>query len=156
MSLNAMLTLIELATRESQRAAETLSDANRLLKEGEKTLTLLLDYRQDYAQQLSQHAQQGLAAESYQNFQLFLQKLDQAIVNQQAVVATCREKTAIQLRYWQSCERKKLSYGVIVDQAEHRVRQQQQKQEQKVTDEHAQRQSTRQRSGSPRRDQENS
>lgn len=138
---SAIHTLIEIAIKESNQAAEALGNANKLLKESEKNLNMLLDYRNDYTNQLAQNAQKGLFAQSYQNFQGFLAKLNQAITGQQAVVETCRQKVADQRKYWQECERKKLSYGVLVTQAETRAHRAELKKDQKLMDEHALRQS---------------
>lgn len=138
---SAIHTLIEIATRDSEHAAEMLSGANKQLKENEKSLSMLLEYRHDYTSKLTQNAQQGVEASSFQNFQGFLQKLDQAIASQRMTVASCQE-TVNQLQLqWQQCERKKLSYGVIVNHAEIRARQQQLKKEQLAMDEHALRRS---------------
>lgn len=139
---SAIHTLIEIAIKESSQAAEALAKASKLLKESEKNLNMLLDYRNDYTNQLAQNSQKGLFAESYQNFQGFLTKLNQAITSQQTVVDTCRQKVADQRKYWQKCERKKLSYGVLVTQADARTQRAQLKKDQKLMDEHALRQST--------------
>ncbi len=139
---SAIHTLIEIAIKESSQAAEALGKASKLLKESEKNLNMLLDYRNDYTNQLAQNSQKGLFAESYQNFQGFLTKLNQAITSQQTVVDTCRQKVADQRKYWQECERKKLSYGVLVTQADARTQRAQLKKDQKLMDEHALRQST--------------
>lgn len=139
---SAIHTLIEIAIKESSQAAEALAKASKLLKESEKNLNMLLDYRNDYTNQLAQNSQKGLFAESYQNFQGFLAKLNQAITSQQTVVDTCRQKVADQRKYWQECERKKLSYGVLVTQADARTQRAQLKKDQKLMDEHALRQST--------------
>ncbi|CAG1005109.1 Flagellar FliJ protein [Methylophilaceae bacterium] len=136
-----MHTLVDLAAKECKRAAEKLSEANQLLKDGQKNLTMLMDYRRDYTQQLSQHLQAGVFTESYQNFQGFLQKLDQAISGQEKVVESCKQKVEVQLKHWQACERKKLSYGVIINHAEARAHLVQLKKDQKLMDEHALRQS---------------
>lgn len=138
---SAIHTLIELAVKESSRAAEKLGEASKLLKEGEKNLSMLMDYRNDYTTQFSQNSQKGLFTENYQNFQGFLNKLDQAIVGQQAVVDSCKQKVAYQLKYWQECERKKLSYGVLVSHAATKAHRSQLKKDQKLMDEHALRQS---------------
>jgi flagellar FliJ protein len=137
---SAIHTLIEIAIKESNQAAEALGNANKLLKESEKNLNMLLNYRNDYTIQLVQNSKKGLFAESYQNFQGFLSKLNQAITGQQAVVETCRQRLADQRQYWQECERKKLSYGVLVTQAEARAHRVELKKDQKLMDEHALRQ----------------
>lgn len=138
---SAIHTLIEIAGKESGQAAEALAEAGRLLKESERNLDMLLEYRNDYIGRLEQNSQQGLFAESYQNFQSFLSKLNQAIVGQQTVVDTCKQKVADQRKYWQECERRKLSYGVLITKAETREQRAQLQKDQKLMDEHALRQS---------------
>ena len=41
----ALQTLIEIATKESKKAADNLSIANRQLQDGQKNLSMLIDYR---------------------------------------------------------------------------------------------------------------
>lgn len=137
----AIRTLIEMADRESDQAAEALAEANRNLAESEENLNQLLDYRNDYLGQLERNTQNGLHARSYMNFHTFLARLDQAIVGQQAVVSACRQKVSERRQQWQECECKKLSYGVLVTKAETREQRIQLRREQKLMDEHAQRQS---------------
>jgi flagellar protein FliJ len=138
---NVMHTLVDLATQESKQAAERLSDANKTLRDSEQNLTMLLEYRRDYTLQLTRNLESGVHMGNYQNFQGFLYKLDQAISGQEKLVESCKQNVADQLKQWQACERKKLSYGVIIQHAETKAMHAQQKKEQKLMDEHATRQS---------------
>lgn len=62
-----------------------LEDRSALLTKPKK-LTLLLQYRDDYTARLQDNQAQGLSIEGYRNFQVFLDKLEQAIAGQQQIV----------------------------------------------------------------------
>jgi flagellar FliJ protein len=81
----------------------------------------------------------GMNAESFQNFQNFFGKLDQAIAGQQEVVELANQQVIIQRQLWQESQRKKLSYEVLSDRSEKRILKVEQKKDQKMMDEFAMR-----------------
>ena len=87
---SAIHTLIELATQETDEAAKRLGQAMRAGEEARQKLTLLQQYRDDYAARFQASVAAGLSASGYRNFQIFIDKLDSAIASQQQVVARGR------------------------------------------------------------------
>lgn len=134
----ALHTLIEIASKASQKAAESLSAANHQFKEGQKNLMLLINYRKDYEGKFEGSLKSGgVSPESYQNFQSFLRKIDEAILGQQNILANCQREVDFHRKCWQESERKKLSYGVLVSNSNKKAQHLALKKDQKLMDEHA-------------------
>ena len=134
---SAIDTLITLAVKETDAAAKRLGHAIRANEEVEQKLALLQQYRDDYAVRFQQNLSIGLSASGYRNFQLFIDKLDAAIVSQQAVVEDAQQRIVQERGAWQASERKRMSYGTLANRAVKEEQRKDTKRDQKLTDEHA-------------------
>ncbi len=134
-----LTTLQGLAEKDVDVAADRLGEANRQLAESEKSLNLLMQYRADYVSQRDQAMSNGMTAEIYQNYQSFLGKLSQAIVSQTENVERLRQVYQLRKQEWQECQKKKMSYDVLIDRADKRENAIELKRDQKMMDEHAMR-----------------
>jgi flagellar protein FliJ len=134
---SALHTLIELAVTETDEAAKRLGQAIRAGEEAEKKLALLLQYRDDYAARFQANLTTGLTAQGYRNFQLFLEKLDSAISGQQQVVATAGIRIEKERGAWQAGERKRMSFNTLATRAEKDALRNENRRDQKATDEQA-------------------
>jgi flagellar protein FliJ len=140
-SSSAITMLIELATKECEKAAQELGKSVRFADETEKKLTLLLQYRDDYAERLQANQSQGLSIEGYRNFQLFLEKLEQAIAGQQEIVQESQRRKEENQRAWQAAEHKRLSFDTLAERKRKEDLRKEIKRDQKQTDEFVTRQS---------------
>ncbi len=131
----ALLTLIELAEKQTDEAAKALGKALRQHQESEQQLGLLEQYRQDYALRFQQSAARGLSPGQYRNFVGFLNKLDEAILGQQNIVKDHEYRASLARSEWQQQEKKRLSYNTLQSRAEQVQLQKENKREQKQTDE---------------------
>ena len=138
-SSSVLTTLRELAEKETDQAAEKLVQLNKQLEDASTKLAMLKDYRNDYMNKLSRDLQAGMDAQSYQNFQNFIRKLDEAINGQQDMVEHAKARVAAQREVWQECQKKKLSFEVLAERSEKKLHQQELKRDQKMMDEHAMR-----------------
>jgi flagellar FliJ protein len=138
-SSNALDTLIELATKDSEAATKQLGRCIRLGDEAQQKLNLLQQYRDDYAGRFEQNLASGLSATSYRNFQLFIEKIDSALAGQQEVVRLALARIADAKLAWQACERKRLSYGTLATRAKKEAVAVAGKRDQKQSDEQASR-----------------
>lgn len=138
-STNVLKMLKEIAAKEVDLAAEALAHAMKAAGEVQNKYDLLLEYRQDYVRNLNKTLAAGMGAEAYQNFQNFFRKLDQAIIGQQEVVDTTKQKVTVQRQLWQESQRKKLSYEVLSHRSDKRELKVEQKKDQKMMDEFAMR-----------------
>ncbi|SNS61447.1 flagellar FliJ protein [Noviherbaspirillum humi] len=137
---SALQTLIELATTESDEAAKRLGKAVALVEDAQQKLAMLEQYRDDYRSRLDHGMSSGITASGYRNFQLFLDKLDDAIKGQQRILDDARMRVERERESWQESERKRMSYGTLADRAEKKAQQVQNKRDQKMMDEFATRQ----------------
>lgn len=134
---SAINTLIELATTETDEAAKRLGHAIRAGEEAEKKLALLLQYRDDYAARFQSALTTGLHAAGYRNFQLFLEKLDNAITGQRQVVQLAQKHIERERSAWQAGERKRMSYDTLANRARKDAQHKENRLDQKMTDEQA-------------------
>lgn len=140
-SSSAINTLIELATNECDKAAQALGTAIRVADETQKKLDLLLHYRDDYAARLQTNQAEGLTITGYRNFQLFLDKLDQAIIGQQQIVQDTQKQVEASQRAWQAAEHKKMSFDTLAERKRKEAQLKESRRDQKQMDEFATRQS---------------
>ena len=134
---SALDTLIELATKETDDATKRLGRAIRVSEEAQQKLGILQQYRDDYAARFQETLTNGLTALAYRNFQLFLEKIDNAIDGQVNVVQSSQQRVAEARAAWQACERKRMSYDTLATRARDQEQRKENKRDQKSMDEHA-------------------
>ncbi|MFA9275814.1 MAG: flagellar export protein FliJ [Candidatus Aquirickettsiella gammari] len=137
MASSTLQTLIELAENDVENAAKNLGRSIKTRDAANEQLNLLHQYRNDYVIRFQTNSQQGLNVTQFTNFQGFINKLDQAIEGQKKVLADAEYKIDIAKRYWQECEKKRLSYQTLVDRNAATELKKENKRDQKQTDEHA-------------------
>ncbi len=140
-SSSAINTLIELATNECEKAAQELGKSIHFADEHGKKLTLLLQYREDYAARFQVNQAEGLTITGYRNFQLFLDKLDQAITGQEQAVSDSKKRVEDSKRAWQAAEHKRMSFETLAERKRKEAKLKETRRDQKQTDEYAARQS---------------
>lgn len=136
---HALKMLQEVAQKEVDMAAQALAEAMKMMQEAESKHQLLLNYRNDYQQNLMQSLESGIGAQAYQNFLGFFNKLDQAVKGQQDMVKLAKQHVQVQQKRWQESQRKKLSYGVLSQRHEQRHHKVMLKKDQQAMDEFAMR-----------------
>lgn len=138
-SSNVLTMLQNLASKEVDEAALALAKVMKLANEAHAKQEMLKEYRLEYVRSLNKLLETGMGAESYQNFQNFFGKLDQALAGQQQVLESANQQVKVHKQLWQESQRKKLSYEVLSDRSEKRVLKVEQKKDQKLMDEFAMR-----------------
>lgn len=139
-SQSSLDTLVDIASREADSAAELLGAALRAGEEAEQKLGMLQQYRIDYAERCQASLAAGLSAAAYSNFRMFMQKLDHAISGQEEIVRECRKRIEKAQAALIASEQKKMSFGTLASRAQNQARIRQVRREQKQSDEHAVRQ----------------
>ena len=134
---SALNTLIDLAKKETDAAAKQLGAALHAGEEAEQKLELLMQYRDDYAARCQSNLTSGISTTHFNNFQVFMQKLEHAIAGQQKVVADARQRIAQARAVWQACEQKKMSFVTLADRASKESTRRELWLDQKQNDEHA-------------------
>lgn len=136
----ALDTLIELASRQSDEAAQRLGQAMRTCQDTEQKLAMLLQYREEYDSRLQAGLAAGISISGYRNFQLFLEKLDAAIAGQQRLVQDAQRRMAAQRGEWHACERKRVSFDTLATRHQQAALKKEGRRDQKMMDEFATRQ----------------
>jgi flagellar protein FliJ len=136
-SSSALHTLIELANKKSDEAAKLLGDTLRVSEEAEQKLDLLLQYRNDYAERCQSSLATGISTTHFNNFQVFMHKLDHAIAGQQKVVSDAKARAMLARAAWIECEQKKMSFVTLADRASKESVRRELWRDQKQNDEHA-------------------
>lgn len=122
-----------------QARARELGEGQKRLADAETRLAELKAYHADYHRAYRQRAENGTGVTTLRDFQAFLARLEQALAQQEKVVAAAHEQVAAQRRNWQGAARQVQAVESVVDRwrsAEARAGEQR---EQKETDERAQR-----------------
>src|SRR3569623_2124870 len=114
---SALNTLIAQAHKETDEAAKQLGLALRVGDEAVQKLDLLLQYRNDYEERCESKLTIGISTSHFNNFQMFMQKLDHAISGQQKVVNDTQLRIAQARSAWQACEQKKMSFVTLAERA---------------------------------------
>jgi flagellar protein FliJ len=113
-------TLIELAQRKTDEATRRLGHLQTAQTSAAGKLDMLLQYRQEYLDQLQVQMRAGVAAAQLRNFQNFIATLDAAIEQQRAVTLQADSRLATGRSDWQHSKRRLTSFDTLAD----RVRQQ--------------------------------
>ena len=130
-------TLTDLARTQTDDAARRLGALqNARLGAGQK-LALLLQYRQDYDDQLHQLMNKGLPTAQWRNFQAFLGTLDGAIEQQRAIVAQADSRLDHGRSDWQHHKRRLNSFDTLAERVRRQDMLAQAKREQRDSDERA-------------------
>lgn len=128
--------LLEHAHKQTNDAAINLGKLNLKQQEAENTLRLLVEYRENYQTQFMKSAGNGIHPIEWRNFQAFIYKLDTAIQAQQRLVAQTQQHTEMGNTQYHKQRRKLKSYDTLSQRAERHHQSRQQKQEQRLLDEH--------------------
>ena len=135
-----LATLIELAQSKTDEASRRLGQLQNAHTIAAEKLDMLLEYRQEYLNQLQIKMHDGLPAAQLRNFQNFIATLGGAIEQQRALTVQADTRLAHGRSDWQHKKRSLNSFGTLAD----RVRQQEllviQKKEQRDSDERSSRQ----------------
>ncbi|MBS1146297.1 MAG: flagellar protein FliJ [Proteobacteria bacterium] len=134
---SALNTLIDLANKDADEAAKHLGEVLRNCEEATQKLQLLQQYRDDYAQRCQTSLSNGISATHFNNFQVFMHKLDHAIAGQQTVVSHANQRAEQARLAWQVCEQKKMSFVTLSDRANKEDARRELWRDQKQNDEHA-------------------
>lgn len=134
---SALDTLIDLAHKETDAAAKQLGAALRASEEAGQKLDLLLQYRNDYAARCQSNLASGISTTYFNNFQVFMQKLEHAIAGQQKVASDAKHRAEQARAAWLSCEQKKMSFVTLAERAGREAARRELWRDQKQNDEHA-------------------
>lgn len=123
---------------ERDRARE-MGSAQQNLAAAESRLQELQQYHSDYLNSFQQTAMAGRNVMALRDFQAFLARLEDAIRQQQQIVAQARQTVAGSTKLWQTAAQRVKAVDSVVDKWQGDERRREDRLEQKDTDERAQR-----------------
>jgi flagellar FliJ protein len=121
-----------------QARARELGEGQKRLAEAEAKLTELAAYHGEYLRAYRQRGQDGTSITRLRDFQAFLARLEQAMSQQEKVVAQARESVTAQRRNWQGAARQVKAVESVVGRWHRDEVKAGERRDQKETDERAQ------------------
>jgi flagellar FliJ protein len=129
--------LQELSTLRLDQATRQLGQLIAGEQQDSQRLELLVQYRNEYHALFLDAAGKGLDPRSWQNYQKFLAKLDEAVEQARAMAITAKQRTAVGQKNWLDKRGKVKAFDTLAQRFRARVAYEESRQEQKQTDEHA-------------------
>jgi flagellar protein FliJ len=123
---------------ERSRALE-MGAAQRGLSAAEARLRELQQYHADYMQNFKRSAQAGGNAMTLRDYKQFLGRLEEAVRQQEQIVAQAQQGVAGSTRSWQSAARRVKAVDTVVDKWQGEERRRDDRQEQRESDERGRR-----------------
>jgi flagellar protein FliJ len=131
--------VVAMAERAEREAALQLGHCQGLLSQAEVKLGELEHYRSDYQQQWIEEGQRGVSGQWLMNYQRFLSQLETAIGQQRNTMDWHRRNAAKAREVWQQRYARLEGLRKLVQRYREEARQAEDKREQKLLDELAQR-----------------
>lgn len=130
-------TLIDLTQERVEKAGETLAQLGTQRRDAQGQLQTLDAYRADYTEQLQNTTSGGVSASNYHNFRQFIATLDEAISQQNRLIAQIDTRLEAGRRHWQDEKRRLSSYETLKARKDRQLQYQEQRREQRASDETA-------------------
>ncbi|MES2770547.1 MAG: flagellar export protein FliJ [Pseudomonadota bacterium] len=122
------------------RADETMRKLAQLITAEQsacRQLTMLEQYRDEYALRFQQAIHQGVSRQGWQNYQDFLARLDAAIEQQALLVVQQKQHTAHGQTVWQQQQNKLKAFDTLSERHQRKTSVAELRHEQKIQDEFA-------------------
>lgn len=137
MHTSSLALLIGQATERRDAATSALGELHGGRDRAQAQLDALLDYQKEYIARLDRALAAGVSRHRLENDQRFIAALDQAIAQQQRVLAQSQSHVAEGLRQWQARQTELKSLDVLVERNTHRTARIERRREQQQNDEAA-------------------
>ena len=122
---------------DERERSRVLAQARLKQTDAESKRDELARYRADYLRGFDQQARDGASSLRLRDYRLFLARLDDALKQQDGVVARARADVERETRAWQDAARKARALGHVIDKWRGDERRAAERQEQRETDERA-------------------
>lgn len=132
---NPLDTLIELTLNQTEQAERKLQLLTAERRNAQEQLSTLHVYRQDYAERLMKSTESGMSASNYHNFRQFIATLDEAISQQNRVVAHIDLKIEAGKKHWYAEKRRLSSFETLQARKKQQQRVVDNRNEQRANDE---------------------
>nr|WP_318381212.1 flagellar export protein FliJ [uncultured Enterobacter sp.] len=140
---SALATLKDLAEKEVDDAAVTLGDMRRGCQQAEEQLKMLMDYQNEYRNNLNVDMTQGIGSQRWQNYQQFITTLEKAIEQHRLQLTQWTHKVEQALTCWREKKQRLQAWQTLQDRQSAAALLAENRLDQKKMDEFAQRASSR-------------
>ena len=137
-SLVPLQTLLEREQGERDTAAARLHEQRTQAEQARRQHAELHDYRKSYGQRWTDHFRQQGTPQLLACYGSFMQRLDHAIAQQQALVGHAEQREAAAGEALRECELRLASVRKLIERKQHSLQRLEQRAEQRQADEHAQ------------------
>lgn len=128
--------LLDLSQLRLDEAARKLGELIAGEQEASRRHGLLVQYREEYRLRFVTAAQDGLSPGEWQNYASFLGRLDEAINQAESAMNHTKQRTAAGQQEWVAKRGRVQAFDTLSERHQSRVDYQDQRQEQKASDEH--------------------
>ena len=129
--------LLDLSNLRLDEAGRRLGELIAGEQEASRRHELLVQYREEYRARFVVAAQDGLSPGEWRNYASFLAKLDEAINQADSAVTHTKQRTVAGQQEWMAKHGRVKAFDTLSDRHQSRVAYQDQRQEQRASDEHA-------------------
>lgn len=140
---SALATLKDLAEKEVDDAAIMLGEMRRGCQQAEEQLKMLMDYQNEYRNNLNVDMTQGIGSQRWQNYQQFISTLERAIEQHRQQLLTWTRKVDQALECWREKKQRLQAWQTLQDRQSAAALLAENRLDQKKMDEFAQRASSR-------------
>ncbi len=137
MARRALYLMVERLQEQEQDAAKQMAEAQQQLSEFEAQLTHLEEYRRSYLEQALAKGVNGFYADSFHQYQIFIQKLEQASVQQRKSIEQLKKNVLLKRQQWLAVQSRRKAMELLIDKQLKQQQQKQSREEQKLLDEYA-------------------
>ena len=127
--------LINLAQDKLDEAGRNLAELGDRRREAQGQLNTLDGYRADYTKRLQSTTEQGVSAPNYHNFRQFIATLDEAISQQNTIIAQIDVRLEEGRQRWHDEKRRLNSYETLKTRQIRQMQYREQRREQRASDE---------------------
>lgn len=129
-------TLLDLSQLRLDEAARKLGELIAGEQEASRRHGLLVQYREEYRVRFVAAAQDGLSPGQWRNYAAFLARLDEAINQANSAMSQTKQQTVAGQQEWVNKRGRVKAFDTLSDRHQSRVAYQDQRQEQKASDDH--------------------
>lgn len=131
----ALNVLIDVANEAVDEAARAMKTAAMERDKAKEQLEMLHAYRLDYAQRLLENTGSGVTASNYLNFRRFLATLDDAIAQQNTIVAQSESRLEAGRQQWYAEKRRLSAFEALDTRQRQQLARREARREQRASDE---------------------
>lgn len=129
--------LLDLSQLRLDEATRKLGELIAGEQEASRRHGLLVQYREEYQARFVEAAKNGLGPREWQNYAAFLSRLDEAVGQAQAAMQQTKARTMAGQREWLAKQGKLKAFDTLSERHQSRLAYQDQRRDQKASDEHA-------------------